>query len=273
MRWPGNTLLACTALTLLVAGTFLNGCARRPWTEAVEGERKEAVMTAFLASVDARSRCSAGSESQLAVTWKSPAQTYAFEAFCQLLEPSYLKLALTGPLGLPLAVIATDSESYQFLDAAKKTSMTGNLGSWAAQNKIPPSLLDSPWISWLMGRAAATSSQVAEILLDGRDRGAWLKIVRGSGERRSEEFILFDSGTGRITERIIIDGSGRVRGVISYGGWLQHGDCPRPAEITISGLPYNASAELFFSEIEAAALAPENFNLPVPASFRKIMAD
>lgn len=273
MRWPGNTILGCTALALLAAGIFLNGCARRPWTEIIDGARKEAVETAFLASLSARDRCGPGSVSDLAVTWKSPVQSHFFAASCQLLEPAYLKLAVTSPLGLPLLVITTDSQTFQLLDAAQKKSVTGSLSSWAKQNNIPPALTNSPWVSWLAGRAAATPSQIADVRLDGRNRGAWLRIVRDEDGQRSEEFILFDSRTERITERIIMDGAGRKRAVISYDRWQQSGDCPRPAEISITGLPYNGSAELLFSNIEPASLAPDNFSLPVPASFQKITMD
>jgi outer membrane biogenesis lipoprotein LolB len=273
MRWPDNRIRACTALILLVATIFFTGCAQRPWTKTIEGEAKEAVEAAFLASVSAWSRCGPGSESKLAVTWRSPSQTYSFEAYCQLLEPSYLKLALTSPLGLPLMVVATNSQTYQVLDASKQTSITGNLSSWAAQNNIPSALIESPWISWLTGRTAVTPSQIAEVRLDQRHRGAWLKIIRDKEERLSKEFILYDSESDRVIRRIIMDDFGRVGGIISYDRWQQSGDCPRPAEIAITGLPYNASAKLLFFTIEQASLAPGDFNLAVPASFQKIPMD
>ncbi len=273
MRCPGNTYLADTALTVLIVGILLSGCARRPWTEPLEGERREAVETAFRTALSAWDRCLPGSDSELAVSWKAPTQTYAFTAYCQLLEPSYLKLTVTSPLGLPLMIIATDAQTYQFLDASKKRSITGNLGSWAAHHNIPPALMNGPWISWLTGRAALTPSQIADIRLDERNRGAWLKITGNKREQLPEEFILFNSETDRITKRMLMDDVGRVRSVISYGRWQQLGDCPRPTEITITGLPYNASAELLFSDIEQTRLAPADFILAVPPSFQKMQMD
>jgi len=269
MRWADSRISVCLLLIVVVVGTILNGCARHPWTETVEGERKAAIQAAFLDSISERSRCGPGSDSELALTWETPTRTYSFEAYCQLLEPTYLKLAVSSPLGLPLLVIATNGQSYQLLDAVRKTSTSGDLGSWAAQNNIDPTLVNRPWVIWLTGRSTATASDIAEIRLDERNRGAWLKIMREGEEGLADEYILFDAESGTITERMILDDLGRRRGLISYERWQQNSACPRPVEISITGLPYNISAGLLFDNIEPANLAPDSFILAVPASFKK----
>lgn len=271
MRLTENKIPVCLALLLITAGILLSGCARSPWTGAIEGERRTAIEAAFLASIDDRSQCVAGLESELVVTWKTPTQTYSFAGYCQLLEPSYLKLAVSSPLGLPLLVIATNGQRYQFLDAVKKSSITGDIDSWAKQNNIPPALVHSSWVGWITGGAVATPSQIAEIRLDERNRGAWLKIDRSETDNITKEYILFDSESGKILERMIVDDLGKIHAIISYERWQQGNDCPRPVEILITGLPYNASAELLFTNIEPSNLAPDSFILAVPVAFESEM--
>jgi len=271
MHLTENKIPVCLALLLLTAGILLSGCARSPWTGAIDGERRTAIEDAFLASIDDRSQCGPGSESELTATWQTPAQTRSFEAYCQLLEPSYLKLAISSPLGLPLLVIATDGHFYQLLDAVEKTSITGELSAWAEQHNIPSALVHSSWIDLITGRSAATPSQIAEIRMDERNRGVWLKIVKEENLKLTQEYILFEPETGRIAERMIIDDLGKIQGVISYERWQESSDCPHPVEISVTGLPYNASAELRFSNIEPVQLAPDGFTLAVPPSFQKVM--
>lgn len=271
MRCSANNVSSHIALTLLCVGVLLTGCARAPWTDRIDGDQKRSVEQAFLDSAGSQSRCGPGWNSELGVTWNGPVKTYSVSADCQMLEPSYLKVVATTPLGFPLMVVSTDGTTYQRLDASQKLSITGSLRSWAVRNDIPPALVENSWFNWLMGRSTAAESQIAEVRLDGKARGAWLSISRAGNDGFIEEYILFDRVNARILERMIVDELDKVRTVIAYHRWQQAGDCRRPVEISISGLPYGASADLLFSNIQEAQLVPEHFNLTVPPSFQTIM--
>lgn len=259
-------------ITLLLVGAFLSGCARSPspWTDSLEGAQRRSAEQSFIDSVRSQADCGPAWDSDLSVTWRGPVRTVSFTAYCQVLAPSYLKLIATDPLGLPLLAFATNGTTYQHVDTTKQTTVYGNLRSWAIGNDLPLQLVKS-WPKWLRGLSVVSLARIAEVRIDGQQRGVWLTISREGNEAVIEEYILFDQAEGKILERMIVDDLDEVRGVISYRQWQRTSQCLRPVEIWISGLPYGAGAELLFSDIRETRLAPENFKLTIPPSFQKIL--
>ena len=114
--------------------------------------------------------------------------------------------------------------TYQLIDALAKTSVTGNLYSWAMDNDLPGSLIERPWLAWLQGRTSAANDRIVEIRLDGKDRGAWLSVM-ASPTARISEYLLFDPENLRILERIILDDRGKRLAIIEYPRWQQIDGC------------------------------------------------
>ncbi len=270
MRCSLNRRSAGIVISLLLAVFFLSSCARppSPWTGSLDEDQRRLAEQSFIDAARSWSDCGPAWDSELSVTWNGPVRTVSFTAYSQVLAPSYLKLVATDPLGLPLLALATNGTSYQHLDVTQKSYVYGSLRSWAVSNDLPLQLVQN-WPDWLRGRPTIAPSRIVEVRLDGQRRGVWLSISREGNEAVIEEYILFDQAEAKIVERMIVDGLGEVRGVISYRQWQGMNGCLRPVEIAISGLPYGARAELLFSDIRETDLAPEDFKLTAPQSFQK----
>ena len=270
MRWATNKAGTTIIFLLVFAQLLLSSCARRPWTTVVEGPQQKEIDQAFANFISAQSHCLAGWDSDITIKWKSTLQTFSVNAYCQALEPSHLKLVVFNPLGQPIKIISINGETYLLIDALAKTSVTGNLHSWAIDNSIPDSLIERPWLEWLQGRSSASNDQIVEIRLDGQNRGAWLSVATDPNPRVSE-YLLFDPENLRILERIILDDRGKKLAVIEYQRWQQVDGCPFPEEIAIGELPLGAKAWLGYTDTRWVNLTPADFSLEIPPGFRTVV--
>lgn len=257
-------------LLLFLAQFLLISCARPPWTSVIEGPPKKVLDQAFSDFISSQDRCLSSWDSELTIKWHSTLQTFSVNAYCQALKPSYLKFVVSNPLGQPLKIISVNDQTYQVIDASEKTSVAGNLRSWAKDNDIPTSLVERPWLAWLQGHASATTSQIIEMRLDGQNRGAWLSMAVPGSERISE-YLLFDGESQKIVERVILDDLGKKIAVIEYRHWQLIDKCPFPEEITIGELPLGTQAWLGFTETRWRKLAPADFSLDIPPGFQTVV--
>ncbi len=269
MPYKKNKLPA--GIILLVPFLFLTNCARVPWTSLIEGDQKSAIEQTYLNSVEKTKRCSSSWDGEVTVSWDSAVQTYSFSAYCQVLEPSYIKLIVSNPLGQPLKLISTNGTDYQAIDAHKRSSVGGSLRAWAIRNEIPLTLTKMPWLDWLQGRANPDNNQILEIREDAQNRGVWLGVAE-TDMARIQEHVLFDIDTSLIFQRLIVDEQNKPLATITYGEWQQFDGCRYPAQISFTGLPYGSSAELIFSDVKSVTLTRDSFNLKIPPGFtRKLL--
>lgn len=270
MRWATNRADATIVLLLVLAQLLLNGCARRPWTTIVEGPQQTEINQAFATFTASQKHCLAGWDSDITLKWKSTLRTFSINAYCQALEPSHIKFVVFNPLGQPIKIISINGDTYQLIDALAKTSVTGNLYSWAMDNDLPGSLIERPWLAWLQGRTSAANDQIVEIRLDGKERGAWLSVM-ASPTSRISEYLLFDPENLRILERIILDDRGKRLAIIEYPRWQQIDGCLFPEEIAVGELPLGAQAWLGYTDTRWVNLTPADFSLEIPSGFRKVV--
>ncbi len=268
MRYKSTKLAAGTLFPLLVFLLSLTSCARTPWTTSIEGDPRNAIERAFASAAEKSRRCSSGWDAEITVNWTSASRNYAFTGYCQTLEPSYLKLVVSNPLGQPLKLIAIDGSSYQLVDAAQRSSVSGSLRSWAIRNQIPLVLSRRPWLDWLLGRPSDGDAQIIDVRNDDQNRGVWLSI--GSADNpQIQEHVLFAADESIIVERVLLDDQGSRVATITYSDWQRYDACPFPAKIAVTGLAFGTAAEVAFSDVRSAELTPESFSLKIPQGFSR----
>jgi len=143
------------------------------------------------------------------------------------------------------------------------------------RNDLPWSVIDRSWIDWMTGQPTDENGQITQIRKDIEERGVWLTIARKSesDEEANEvlEHVLFDHINRRIYERIVIDQQQRPMATIKYRKWQEFDGCPRPIDLSISGLSLGTSVDFVFSDIQAGNFLPETFRLPIPPSYSRIV--
>jgi hypothetical protein len=265
----GRTSLArAAALVLLLSLLVLNGCAKSPWTSVLEGEQRTGLVAAFADFIDSQNQCTPSWDAQVTIAWTSAVRNYSFDAYCRMLEPSYLRVIVSNPLGQPLKIIGINSTTYQAIDTVQRSTVTGSLRSWAVRHDLPLNLVHGSWLDWLGGRSSAAAEQIGEIRLDSEHRGAWFNIHVADTETL-EEYILFNRENGKIVERILIDEHGQVFATLEYLEWQEVDGCLYPVTLVIGELPLGGRAELRFSDIRQSSFEPADFNIYSPRGFSR----
>ncbi len=265
----GKTSLArAAALVLLLSFMVLNGCAKSPWTSVLEGEQRTGLEAAFADFIDSQNQCTPSWDAEVAIAWTSVVRNYSFDAYCRMLEPSYLRVVVSNPLGQPLKIIGINGTTYQAIDTVQRSTVTGSLRSWAVRHDLPLNLVHGRWLDWLGGRSSAATEQIGEIRLDSEHRGAWFNIYVADTETL-EEYILFDRENGKIVERILIDEHGQVFATLEYLEWQEVDGCLYPVTLVIGELPLGGRAELRFSDIRQSSFEAADFNIYSPRGFSR----
>ena len=263
------------SLTLVLLLFFLGGCARVPWSTIIEGDPRNQLEQNYRQLGANRLQCPTAWDAEVAIRWSNQLQTRSFAAYAQFLYPSYLKLVISNPLGQPLKLMVTDGSSFHLLDAVQKASTTGNLRSFAMRNDLPWSVIDRSWIDWMTGQPTYENGQITHIRNDREARGVWLTIAMSSeadgNPNELLEHVLFDHVNQRIYERIVIDQQQRPMATIRYRKWQEFDGCPRPIDLSISGLNFGTSVDFVFSDIRAGDFLPETFRLPIPQGYSRTL--
>ncbi|MBT8329677.1 MAG: hypothetical protein HKP52_11170 [Desulfofustis sp.] len=217
----------------------------------------------FIASQDV---CGPSWDAESEIRWTSSVSNFSFNAYCRMLEPAYLKLIVSNPLGQPLRVIATNGKIYSDIDTVDRSVVTGGLRSWAMRHDLPLNLVNGTWLDWMGGRSSAPVGQIVEIRHDSKSRGAWLSMA-GADSEALDEHLLFDWKNGRIIERILLDEGNRTFATLAYIEWQEIDQCLYPVAMSIDGLPLHGRVDLRFSDIRQSKFVPADFNIDIPRGF------
>lgn len=255
------------ALLILAA---LSGCARTPWTSVLEGEQKGAVETAFFEYRSSQQVCSPSWDTEVDISWTSTVQNFSFSAYSRMLEPFFLKLIFTNPLGQPLRIIGANATTYHAVDTVERSIVSGSLRSWAIRYGLPLNMVQGARLDWIGGRISATAGQLGDIRLDTQKRGAWLSIHQADGET-VKEHILFDWEGGNLIARLLLDDKERPFATINYSEWQEIDRCLYPHALSIEGLPLGGQVGLRFSDIRQNEFVPADFNVEFPAGYSRTL--
>lgn len=235
------------ALLIILAISFIAGCARKPWTDPLAGSEVESV-TQLVDSLVARdAECGETLEGDLVLFYQNPLEKKALSGFLEFSMPSSFKFVITNPIGQPVWAVAGDQNTFQAINIPQRSYLAGSLRSFGLRNDIPSLFLKSDWGSWLTGRNLLSGQMITDIRKDRDSRGVWLTFENKN--QAGQHHLLLDKEKEIFPVRILEDGSGRKIVEVTYNNWINVERCRQPLEINISGLDYGTNIHIELSDV------------------------
>ncbi|MFH2123646.1 MAG: hypothetical protein ABIJ50_09225 [Pseudomonadota bacterium] len=253
-------------LTLLIL--LMQGCAGKPWTGPVTDSETGLITQIFEEMQERDTSCFSCLDAKTTLSWDTPGEDRSIEGFLQLRLPTSIKFVLLNPLGQPLYALVSNGRDFQSINTSLKQHIVGNIGSLAAQYKIPESLFSENWGYWLTGRLHEQGATIEAINHDGSGRGIWITVRAQDEASQNKSHLLIQPATRQLLTRILIDHDGETIATISYDRRKGANDCEPVTRIIITDLPYDSQLIIHFTEILTdRSFSAANFRLKVPADY------
>jgi hypothetical protein len=254
-------------LLLLLTLTF-SGCAGKPWTDPLEGER----FTETSQLIDALTRddqaCGQSLDGDLALFYSDPLEKKALTGYLQFSMPASYKFVVTNPFGQPVLAIAGDQKTYQAINVPEQKYLAGSIRSFGLRNDLPVDILNGHWGEWITARNLRQSRTISAVRQDRDARGVWISFRHENPEPPGMSHLLLDPVSKLPLARILENGAGTIVAEVTYGDWINLGACRQPQEINITGLDYGTDIRLRLTNVQITD-EPKQFHLPVPAGYTK----
>lgn len=254
------------AILVLLAALTFSGCAGKPWTTPLEGDRFSATSQLVDSLVLKNQSCGKNLEGDLALFYSDPLEKKALSGFLRFSMPGFYKFVIANPLGQTVLAIAGDQEEYQAVNVPEKMFLAGSVQSFGLRHDIPVEILKGPWGEWLTARNFRPGSTISAIHEDKSARGLWISFRHEKTEPAGISHLLLEPVSNLPLSRIMENGAGRIVAEITYGDWTTVGDCRQPLEISITGLDYGIDIRLKLSNVQLAQDA-KKYSLPVPQGY------
>ncbi len=267
MPWKNNNSSAFlhTGLILLAALIF-SGCAGKPWTTPLDGDRfNETLQLIDSLNLDNQA-CGQSLDGDLALFYVDPLDKKALSGYLQFSIPGSYKFAVANPFGQTIMAIAGDQKSYQAVIVPEHKYLSGSLRSFGLRHDVPAEILKGPWGEWLTARTLRPGNTISAIHEDKNGRGLWISFRHGTAEPAGMSHLLLEPVSKLPLSRILENGAGRIVAEVTYGDWIQQGECRQPQEINITGLDYGVDIRLKLSNVKLTSQA-KNYSLPVPSGY------
>ncbi len=256
---------------LIILLFTLSACARHPWHESLS-EEQSGRMTELVQTMQNRDQiCPSTLDAEVIIAWQSPVEKRSINAYLQILQPNFLKLIVSNPLGQPLYGMAIRDNSYQVLDTGKKEHTMGNINSFALRYKLPGALFhNEQWGAWLTGRMRAGNLNISDVRTDREGRGIWLTIREEKDGILTNSHLLIEPDKQELLLRILEDSDGKTIASISYQREpkQQNSPCRQVEHIWITDLPYKTDIQITFLDILLdQPLQKDDFTLPAPRGY------
>ncbi len=264
-------LTFCLLCTILL----LSSCSNKNghWGDPLAAGEKNKVINDFEQMVKRDAACPPTVIADLAINYTSPLINQSVNGFLQFSLPENYKFVITNPLGQIFWAAAGDRTQYQIIDTTQRLYSTGDMQTLVLKHQLPIFLLQNNWGEWLLARNQFTSAKILTIRQDNDGRGVWF-TVKNDILQGGYEHLLIEPDNQVLLQRIIADRSGDLLATITYdriNKKRDKGQCIQPEHITITGLNYGSSIELWLSAIEFQA-EQKRYRLPHPPSYRHISA-
>lgn len=272
MAWKkSNTILNLSrALIPLFLSAALGGCAGKPWTVPLEGDRftDASRLMETLAAGDAA--CGKTLDGDLSLVYTNALEKKALAGYLEFSMPTSYKFVVTNPFGQPVFAAAGDHTSYQAIHVPERIYMAGGMLSFGLRHNLPTEILSRSWGEWIMDRNTRSSQSITAIHEDRQARGMWITYRHEEGEPAGRSHLLVDPVGGIILARILENGEGKKVAEVTYDDWQNLEKCRQPQAVTITGLDYGTDIRLKLANVRITA-EKKRFQLPVPAGYLKQM--
>ncbi|HBG20151.1 MAG TPA: hypothetical protein DDY32_12990 [Desulfobulbaceae bacterium] len=269
MPWKKSNPLSGLSRILVLPVVFaLAGCAGKPWTSQLEGDRYNEASRLMDTLAAENSACGGTLEGDLGLVYTSALEKKALNGFLEFSQPSAYKFVVTNPFGQPLFAAAGDHVSYQAINVSERLYMAGSMRSFGIRHKLPPGILSESWGEWIMARNTHGSGAITAIHEDKEARGLWITYRHDEKEPTGQSHLLVDPAETKILARILEDKDGETVAEVTYDDWQDQGKCRQPQEVNVTGLKYGTEIRLKFANVRVTD-EEKRFQLPVPPGYMK----
>lgn len=260
---PWRLVLIAVAL----AGS-LSGCAGRPWSNALEGERLDQSREALTHIAGETRRCGESLDGDLALFYSDPLEKKALSGYLMFSHPGSYKFVVANPLGQTILAIAGDRKAYQSVNVVERLYVEGSVHAFGLRHGLPEEFLSGAWGDWLTGSSDRGSDAITAIREDKDGRGLWVSYGHGRQEPPGTTHLLWDLESKTILQAMLENGDGRIIAEISYQERMGPEVCRQPQEVHITGLDYGTDIRLRLSNIEFKA-ERKRYRLPIPNGYQQ----
>jgi hypothetical protein len=270
MRWQTNNSSPGISRLLILLCIFatLAGCARRPWTERLEGDRYDEASRLMDSLAAQNETCGKTLEGDLALVYTNALEKKALAGYLEFSMPTAYRFVVTNPFGQPVFVVAGDHVAFQAIHVPDRKYMAGSMRSFGLRYNLPGEILSKSWGEWIMARNTRSSQTITAIHEDRQGRGIWITFRHETGEPVGQSHLLVDPATEIILARILESGEGNKIAEVTYEGWQGQEKCRQPHAVNITGLDYGTDIRLKFSEVQITD-EKKRFQLSAPPGYLK----
>jgi hypothetical protein len=267
MSWKNskNFDFLAHCLTLFLA-LIVSGCAGKQWTTPLEGDRFNEVSQLVDSLNHAYQACGQSLDGDLALFYSDPLEKKALSGYLRFSTPGSYKFVVTNPFGQTLLAIAGNQKSYQAIYVPEKQYMAGSMRSFGVRHNLPAEILNGNWGEWITARNQRPSNTIKAIHEDKKGRGLWISFSHDKSEPAGMSHLLLEPVSNLPLSRILENGAGKMVAEVTYGDWIQQGECRQPQEIIITGLDYGTDVRLKLSDVRLTSEANQ-FTLPIPPGY------
>lgn len=271
MPWKKSDLLRLArTFILLFVPAVLAGCAGRPWTEPLQGDRYDETSRLMETFAAQDATCGRTLDGDLSLVFTNALEKKTLAGYLEFSMPTSYKFVVTNPFGQPVFAAAGDHNSFQAINVPERKYMAGSMSSFGLRHKLPVEIFSKSWGEWIMDRHTRLGQSITAIHEDRQARGIWISYRHDKGEPAGQSHLLVDPASGRILARILENGDGDTLAEVTYNGWLDQEPCRQPQEVNITGLEYGAEIRLKLTDVRLTA-EERRFQLPVPSGYMKQM--
>jgi hypothetical protein len=253
------------SLLLLLSLTF-SGCAGRPWTTPLEGDRFNEASQLIDSLVLENQSCGQSFDGDLALFYADPLERKALGGFLQFSIPGSYKFVVANPFGQTVLAVAGDQKSYQAVIVPEQKYLAGSIRSFGLRHDLPAEILGGPWGDWLTARNQRPSNTISAIREDKSTRGLWISFRHNKTEPAGMSHLLLEPLSKLPLSQILENSTGKIVAEVTYGDWMTQGKCHQPQEINITGLDYGIDIRLKLSNVRLTSEAKQ-YSLPVPSGY------
>ncbi len=251
---------------ILLATLIFSGCAGKPWTTALEGNRFDETSQIVESLALDNQSCGQSLDGDLALFYEDPLGKKALGGYLRFSMPGSYKFVVANPFGQTVLAIAGDQKSYQVVNVLEQKYMAGSIQSFGLRHNIPAEILGGPWGEWLTARNLRPGNTINTIREDKNSRGVWISFRHSKAEPAGMSHLLLEPVSKLPLSHILENSAGRVVAEVTYGDWIHQGKCRQPQEINISGLDYGIDIRLKLSNVKLTSEAKQ-YPLPVPSGY------
>ncbi len=251
---------------LLLATLTFSGCAGRPWTTPLEGDRLNETRQLVDSLVVENQSCGQSFDGDLAFFYADPLGKKALSGYLQFSMPGSYKFVVANPFGQTVLAIAGDQTSYQAVIVPEQKYLAGSIRSFGLRHDLPREVLNGPWGEWLTARNQRPGESISTIREDKNARGLWVSFRHGKTEPAGMSHLLLEPDSKLPLSYILENGEGKIVAEVTYGDWITQEKCRQPQEINITGLDYGIDIRLKLSNVRLTDKAKQ-YSLPVPQGY------